>query len=197
MGSGAPKRPADLLHRGHRRNPVHPEALANQMKSLARQSRQLSPHLESVQVPQAEGPRGRHAERSRPKLERSCGLLYWSRTQQHPSELLHYARKNNFQVPPVLNFVLGSPALWHSNTRLRDSKRGRLGIQAADTSSGRADTRSARRQSWSGPVGYCSGVGHNSVLLYSSSMPGKVTFRPPPVSTSREPRREHHLIWAG
>ena len=93
--------------------------------------------------------------------------------------------KVNFRPPPVLILVLGSLALWHNNTGLRESKRGTSGIQGADTSSGlvgigsgRADTSNARRQGWSGPVGCCSGVGRNSILLqqlYSSCI-GPVTM---------------------
>ena len=56
----------------------------------------------SVQVQQAERPRGRYAQRAGPKLERPCGLLQWNSAQEHPAELLHYARKNSFQPPPVL-----------------------------------------------------------------------------------------------
>ena len=101
--------------------------------------------------------------------------------------------KINFRPPPVLILVLGGLALWHSKTGLRESKRGTSGIQGAETSSGRADissgladTSSARRQGWSGPVGCCIGVGRYSILLYYCIVPGKVHFRPPPVSTSRQ-----------
>ena len=97
--------------------------------------------------------------------------------------------KVNFRPPPVLILVLGSLTLWHCNTGLRESKRGTLGIQGAETSSGQADissgladTSSAR----SGPLGCYSGVGRDSILLYSCIVSGKVSFRPPPVSTSRQ-----------
>ena len=39
------KASADLLHRGHLRNPVHSEALANRTKNVAPQSRHLAPQL--------------------------------------------------------------------------------------------------------------------------------------------------------
>ena len=90
--------------------------------------------------------------------------------------------------------MLGSLALWHSNTGLRESERGTSRIQGVDTSSGLADKgsgrsdTSARRQGWSGHVGCCSGVGRDSILLYSCIIPGEVHFRPPPVSTSACPR---------
>ena len=82
--------------------------------------------------------------------------------------------KGHFRPPPVLILVLGSLALWHGCMGLRESKRGTSGIQGADTisgladiSDGRADTSSARKQGWSGPVGCCSEVERNSILLYS------------------------------
>ena len=99
----------------------------------------------------------------------------------------------NFRPPHALILVLGSLALCYSNMELRERKRGASGFQGAGTSSGRADTNSgladtssARRQGWSGPVGCCSRVGRNSILLYSCIMPGKVHFRPLPVSTWRQ-----------
>ena len=85
--------------------------------------------------------------------------------------------KVHFRPPPVLILALGSLPLWHSNTGLRESKRGTSGIHGADTSSGRADIRSGladTSSARSGPLDCCSGVGRDSILLYSCIMPGKI-----------------------
>ena len=78
------------------------------------------------------------------------------------------------------NILLASLTLWYSKMGVIEGKRGTSGIQGigtsssrADTSSGLSDTNRARPLGWSGPVGVCSRVGHNSVLPHSCIMPGK------------------------
>ena len=118
--------------------------------------------------------------------------------QRHPADLLHSTLKKYFRraahlegpPSPRNNLLLGSLSVTATRGCERASEAGGAS-KGADTTSGRADssigladTSSAQRQGWSGPVRCCSGMRRKSVLLYSCNMPGNVIFRPP----QRRPR---------